>query len=692
MEPAPANSRTPPWKLGAMFLLVALVAARLLTLSWHASILDRYEFRQLQTADSTYWIAHDGWQAAYPLPLFGPPWSVPMEFPTYEVIVAQWHHLTGQPLEQSGRLIGILFLFATLPAVFDLLALAGLSPSRRLVVLSVILSSPVYLFYARTFMIETTALCLAVWFLAAFRRTLQRPTWAWIAATTVLAILAALTKITTFVVFGLPAVALGGYFLLRPSPSGQSARRGRLVFAVLLPAAISLALMWWWVRFSDVVKDSNPFTGFLTARELHRWNFGDWALRSDWSFWIHLQENLVSYQLAEGALAVAVLGWAFAPARARWMAAVGVLGYLSGPLIFANLYHIHDYYYTANALLLTGSAGLLLASCWDDPRLPRGTNWTALSLVFICQFYAYYRGYYSHLRHPAPPPPALATAIRAAVPPDDVVLIYGADWNPLLPYYAQRRAVMVPGERENETDVLEQVLQRLPPRRIAAMVVHGDRLRHRPDFIRTRTAHFGLAPEPFARAGEDDLYLPAAEIPRALASLSGPASAGVQLLVAPDHDAFTTALHLQDAGGLDLTMVSPHPTVLRTRYGYGNGRVLGQLVLNAHAPSELEISPPTGATSIKAVFGLPDEAFAPGKAARTDGITVDIFELQVGGYRRLLFHRDLDPALVAADRGPQTAALVSAQPYTGTLLFRFGTGPRDDPTNDWAYWASIEVR
>src|SRR5258708_7627745 len=190
--------------LVVMFGLVALLAIGLVTLSWHASLLDRYEFRQLQTALSTYWIAEGGCPLAYPAPLVGPPWSVPMEFPTYQVMVAAVHHLTGLPLEQTGRLIGIIFLFAGLPALYDLLSLAGLPPSRRLVVLALVLSSPVYLFYARTFMIETTALCFAVWFLALYRRALESPHWGWIAATTLMATLAALTKITTFLVFRLP--------------------------------------------------------------------------------------------------------------------------------------------------------------------------------------------------------------------------------------------------------------------------------------------------------------------------------------------------------------------------------------------------------------------------------------------------------------------------------------------------------
>ena len=51
----PASGGTSSRSLNVMFGLVVLVAVVLLTRSWHASLLDRYEFRQLQTALSSYW-------------------------------------------------------------------------------------------------------------------------------------------------------------------------------------------------------------------------------------------------------------------------------------------------------------------------------------------------------------------------------------------------------------------------------------------------------------------------------------------------------------------------------------------------------------------------------------------------------------------------------------------------------------
>lgn len=660
-----------------MFALVAGLALLLLAQSWHASLLDRYEFRQLQTALSTYWIAQEGWQLDYPLPLFGPPWSAPMEFPVYQVIVATLHSLTGLPLEQTGRLTSILMLLATLPALYDLLSLADLKPSRRLIVLTVVLTSPVYLFYARTFMIETTALCFSVWFLALLRRSLANPAWPWVAATALAGTLAALTKITTFLVFGIPALALTVAALRRPA---ATVRRSAL--AALVPAVVSLGLGWWWVRHADAVKDSNPFTGFLTARELHGWNFGTWNLRFDASFWIHIQENIVGYNLAEGALALALLCAVFAPARSRRLAAVAVLGFASGPLVFANLYHLHDYYYAANSLLLLAAAGLMLAAAWDDPRLPRGTNWLVLGLVLAFQLHAFYRGYQSHHRHPAPPPPELAATIRNAVPADGVVLIYGADWNPLLPYYFQRRALMVPGERENETAVLEQVLARLPPRRIAAMVIHGAKLRARPDFIRERAIRFGFSSEAAARDKDDELYLPAGQAP-----LRPPAPA---ISFAGEYG-FPTDLKTDNPTGAALAIFRPAPQAVRSRYGVSSAELDGHPILNAHAPSELEFHPAPGARHLHAVAGLPDGAFAPGRDAITDGITIEVIAVTPGA-RQLLYQRRLDPARQPGDRGPQTIELDLPAGFTGELILRLGNGPAGNPTNDWAYWASVEIR
>jgi hypothetical protein len=675
------------------FVGIILLALWELTRSWHASILDRYEFRQLQTALSTYWMVHDGYHFDYLTPLFGPPWSVPMEFPTYQWCVAALTRVTGMPLEQSGRLASLLFFAATLPAVYDLLALAGLKSSRRLLALAVILSTPVYLFYARTFMIETAAVCFAVWFLCLLRRSLVTPQVGWTLAATLMAVLAALTKITTFVVFCPPAAIMAGWLLFGP---GRPERAGPALplrlLAAMVPVTVALALGYWWVLHGDAVKHSNPFTGFLTSTDLHQWNYGAPGLRFDPGFWRHAQETVFQFVLCEGGVALALLAVTLASRAARWTALACLTGFFTGPLLFTNLYHIHDYYYAANAILLTGAAGIVLASAWDNERMTPAARWTAMVVVVILQFLSFSRGYGTYHWRPAPPPPEIGTIIRECVPADGVVLIYGADWNPLLPYYSERRALMVPGERENETAVLEQILARLPPRKIAAMVTVGEKFRHRPDFIRERAARFGLSPRAFATGDDVDLYLPDVTIAQAGSRLADRHFATARILMSPPAVQLPADVKEQDLAAINFSMATPHPGHARSKFGVSIGTVDGHEVINAHAPSELFFTPPTGATHISAAVGLPAAAYAQPPPAATDGIDVEIFEQQPDGWRRSLYRRNLDPVARAADRGPQAIELDNGGPFTGQVVFSIGPGPAGNLTDDWAYWARIEIR
>ena len=662
------------------------------TRSWHASILDRYEFRQLQTALSAFWMTKAGVHLDYLTPLFGPPWSVPMEFPTYQIIVAALSTTSHLPLEQCGRLVSILFFLATLPALSRLLEDAGLDQSQRRIALIVVLTSPVYLFYTRAVMIETTALCFSVWFLHLLQRSLHRSDWKLLPAVILLAQLAALTKITTFAVYALPAGLLTLAQLWRPvAPVSTMARTwARLVLHAGLPVGLALATCLAWIHHSDAVKDSNPFTGFLKSSELHTWNYGAWGLRFEPSFWHHLLENITRNQLSEGALAIVLLCATLATSKARSVALTALAGYLSGPLIFANLYHVHDYYYTANALLLTGAAGLLLASAWEHPLFRSGTRWMALGLLVAFQYLAFDSGYHFYYWKPAPPPPDLATIIRETVPPDGVVLIYGADWDPLLPYYSQRRALMVPGDRDAETKVLEDVLAQLPPRKIAAMILVGDKPRGRAEFIQERARRFGLWPQAFATSAAADLYLPVGQIPISARQLQGRHFTTARVEFAIATPPLPTDSKEQTFGPGDFPDANPGPLRARSRFGISSGHLDGLPVINAHAPSEITYQPPPGSTRLTAVAGLAPAAYAKPPPEGTDGVTVEIIEVLPDQLQHTLYRREMNPALHPADRGPQAIVLDHGTPFTGALILRVDPGPAGNFAYDQAYWTRIE--
>ncbi|WP_438479501.1 ArnT family glycosyltransferase [Oleiharenicola lentus] len=695
----PESPRRPsPGNFGPaiVFSGVLLLAMWMLTRQWNASILDRYEFRQLQTAVSIFWMKQEGLRLDYLTPLFGPPWIIPMEFPTYQWCVTLFSNFTGMALDQTGRLVSVLFYVAMLPAIYGLLGLVGLTPSRRLLALGVVLITPVYLFYTRTVMIESTALCLAVWFLYALYRTLTKPQWTWALATCLFAVLAALTKITTFALYALPAAALTIAEIRRRgigSGKFKLAAASRPALLAALPVGLALGAVLWWIARSDAIKHSNPFTGFLASTELQRWNYGWLGLRFEMSFWMQLTKNVTENILSEGAIALTVLCATFATSQARRVAYVCIAAFFAGPLIFANLYHVHDYYYTANALLLTGVTGLLLASAWDNPRLTAASRWALLLVLFLVQYRAFDRGYHYYYWKEAPQPPALAEIVREITPEDGVILIYGWDWNPLIPYYAQRRTIMVPDGREDDFSVLETILEKLPPRQVVAMLIkHDPRRPHHEPFIDNRARRFGFLPTAFATSEHGELYLQETAVSHASNQLREIPLGDVILNIRPPTSPDEDKLPLNKIKPEEFTMTSPRPTAARSRFGISVAGDGDRRIINAHPDSELIFTPPKGATEIYAEFGIAEAAYASDAKAVTDGVVVEIHEQRPDGFRRLLYQRRLNPAAVATDRGLQVIKLDGIGPFNGTTIFKITPGPDNNPVNDWSYWGRIEIR
>ena len=697
IDSSEANPSAPSFErlLVVTFWLMLLVALWCWSLSWNAPILDRHEFRQLQTAESTYWLKQDGFRLNYETPIFGPPsWSIPMEFPVYEWCVAEVSRFTGLPLDQSGRATSILFLLATLPAICGLAGLAGLSRPGQLLVAAVVLSSPVYLFYGRTFMIESTALCFSTWFLLGIGRSVRDLSWRWALVATICGVLGALAKVTTFAVYCFPAAGLA-LWLGWPHWRARKTAAPRVWAALALcclPVLISVIIGQQWVQHADAIKDANPFSGFLKSSEMTAWNWGTLDQRLSLSVWNEVWSNVRQFVLSESAAVVVLIGAAVVASRMRRFALASAVAFLAGPLLFTNLYFRHDYYYSANALLLLGAAGVLLAGMWQAKDLPRAAKLAALALFFGTQLLSFYRGYGFNHRRQLPQPPAIATIIRETVPSDGVVLIYGWDWDSRIPYYSQRRAIMVPAGREDELKVLEDVVGQLPPLKIDAMLIKQRvPTPFSSEFIRDRLKRFDLSSAPFATSADGDLYLAENKIGPASAKLKAQSFKDAVVNVATDKNDNPDRLDDTNLATLDLAISSPHPVSARSKFGLKTGEYGGHTVLFAHPISELKFNPPAGAKTISFEFGLVDAAYSKPGGDVTDGVGFSIYELRPDGLRREIFHRELNPAQVPADRGPQTIHLDAAGPFTGSIIFRTTPGPKNNFVNDWAYWSAISI-
>ena len=693
ITPAASASDRP---LVVTFWLMLLVALWCWSLSWNAPILDRHEFRQLQTAESTYWLKQDGFRLNYETPLFGPPsWSIPMEFPVYEWCVAKVSGATGLPLDQSGRATSILFLLATLPAICGLAGLSGLSRPGRLLVAAAVLSSPVYLFYGRTFMIESTALCFSTWFLLGIGRCVRDLSWRWSLIATICGVLAALAKVTTFAVYCFPAAGLA-LWLGWPYWKARKTSASRVCSALALcciPVLISVIVGQKWVQHADAIKDANPFSGFLKSSEMTAWNWGTLDQRLSLSVWNEVWSNVRQFVLSESAAVVVLIAATLVASGMRRFALASAVAFLAGPLLFTNLYFRHDYYYSANALLLLGAAGVLLAGVWNAKPLPRPAKLAALALFFGAQLLCFYRGYGFNHRRQLPQPPGIASVIRETVPRNGVVLIYGWDWDSRIAYYSQRRVIMVPDGREREIKVLEDILGQLPPLQIEAVLIkQRDNAPIDSAFIRERIRRFDLVPVPIASSADGDLYLTRermASVAEKILHLNAPGvSLNSQRPAGSDRE---EALKRDDVSKLKLPGMKLFPTSGRSMYGLTMAEYEGQPAILAHPVSELYFTPPAKADRIEVEFGIAAAAYASPGGAITDGVGVEIIEQRPDGLRRVLYQCDLDPVHRSVDRGPQRAKIEGRGPFSGQLIFRMNPGPNGNFINDWVFWRRIVI-
>lgn len=660
------------------------------SLSWNEPILDRHEFRQTQTAISAHWLLQEGWRLDYPTPIFGPPWSIPLEFPVYQGCVATLTKITGLQLEAAGRATSIGFMLLTLPAVYLLAGLFGLTRPQRLLVVAAVLSSPVYLFYGRTFMIETCALCFSTWFLLGIghaARDLSLP-WAVLAAIT--GMLAAVAKVTTFAVFCFPAFGLALWLAwpnLRRPRSGASLRL-RAALLCGLPVMLAVAAGTWWVHYSDALKHANAFSGFLTSQAASPWTWGTLDLRFSATIWWEAWRNLTQFVLSEGAVVLLLVCFTLVGPRVRRLSAAATLAFFVGPLLFTNLYYRHDYYYAAVALFLMFAAGLLLAAVWASTTLPARARQLIVATFFATQLLAFYQGYGFNHRRELPRPPPIAEAIRQAVPAEEAVLIYGWDWNTLVPYYAQRRAIMVPGGREREFEVLDAILQRLPPTSVAGMLVRhvgGD------EFIANRTTRLGLNAAPVATSPDGDLYLRVDLIAKATDRLRSLATS--DLIVNLDHAATPADVDLKESsqGEFDLPIFNPRPNRVLSQFGVTATTIEGRSVLLAHAPARLFFPIVEGASQVRLQTGIAPAAYQAGESNLTDGVIVVLAHVSTTGIRQVLHRRDISPVTQHTDRGIQEIILNLPHGLAGELEVHLSPGFMGDISKDWAYLAGVRI-
>jgi hypothetical protein len=429
--------------LAALILGLGVLAMR-----WRLPLLGMHSFRQTHTAITAYWLMHGSPWFAYETPVLGAPWSIPFEFPFYQLLVAGLAQWTGLSLDSMGRFVSYLFIVLTIIPV-RMLARAWKLDDRCIRVFAILLlCSPIYLFWGTAFLIETFVVFFCFWFLAEVELATRSLHWTSLVLSIFCGVVGALGKITTFV----PFVCLAGLILLNDL---MKRFRGRhtLLPPILIGAAITLipfTLFEIWTRFADSQKRKNPIAIHMlsTLPSTHRWYLGTWGQ----VFSLDMLETLLRAATdTMGVLAVPIVIASVPLAlsykiidRRNGTILLGALGAFLLPFVlFANSHIVHNYYDTENAIFLICAQSIVVGGLFSTGH--RQGGWNLLALIVASQLFWFGLFFVRDIRNPLDRPLlAIAQAIDEKTDPEGVVVIYGQEWSSVIPYYARRRALMAP--------------------------------------------------------------------------------------------------------------------------------------------------------------------------------------------------------------------------------------------------------
>ena len=438
--------------LTTAFVAALIASAVVLFTTIAQPLLEAHSFRQTQTAITSYWFIHDGFTPAYQTPISGYPWKIPLEFPFFQALVAWITELTHLPLDEVGRGLSYVFFVATLVPVALLCRSLALGHRVFLIFGTVYLLSPQYLFWGRTFMMESTATFLSVAAIAAvvpffFSRhvTPYRAL-----AVVVLASLAVAQKITT----GLPVVMVLVTSLaiacLRAWMRGDRNVARVPAYGIAL-LAIPVLLGLGWTYYTDLIKEQSDLAKLWTSTGLRSWNIGTLHQRVSSELfrgviWTRsLKVNAGSY------VGLAVLGFFYVKETRRSqviIAAVTVALFLLPFLLFTNLHIAHNYYQTSTTIYLIFLLALALTYLANHSL--RRVFLLAFALVLVSNLAEFKQVYWPIARASFTPDKnttlAIAKLLREDTPAEARVLLYGYSMSSEVPYYAERKSATVPDE------------------------------------------------------------------------------------------------------------------------------------------------------------------------------------------------------------------------------------------------------
>ena len=430
--------------LGFIVLVSSLVRIPLLSLTLNES----FGFRQAQTAIAVREYMHDGLLQLSPLPIFGNPWQVPMEFPIFQVVAAIFGSLTHLDAAVAARAVALIFFQISAILIF-LLARKAFDSIAGLAAVALYEFSPYGMQWGSAALIESLAVALvllSIYFLWQWGE--KRELWMLCVAVAA-GVVGFLVKSTTPIPW-IP-VFIAVLYLTRNHPSSFSKVKYWLLGLSPILSGLLAGLIW--TKFADSYKGQNIYSAELTSSALRDWYFvGQIAPRFDVDNWKVILEFIAFSRISIFYLVAPILAF-LVWKRARVITIALSAVYLIAVLIFFKLYFVHAYYHMA---VFPATVLIWGAAIWGLSKKLPVFQWLKFFIAALAVFtllslsWASREGDRVHENQSGSLSlPSVVEQMRELTRKNEVTILVGCDWNPLYPYYSGRRAIMVISALEN---------------------------------------------------------------------------------------------------------------------------------------------------------------------------------------------------------------------------------------------------
>ena len=686
--------------LATLFCAALTLHCHFATINWHRQFMAGHEFRQTQTALIAHYIDRENnFSIDYSVPLLGKPWVLPLEFPLYEWGVVALSRASGWPQFEAARAISLACFYLTLPALYLLLGRLGLTPAQRLFALACTLACPVYIFYARAVLVDPMALLFSAWFAAAFLLALQERHLGWLLVCVLAGTVAGLVKSLVWFVWVVPAALYGAWRLRADWRAGGLRPALRTLGWGLGAVAAPFGVAIWWALYTDGIKAAHPSAHIFTSASLARDNYGTFSLAARLSpeTWRNLLDCWQQSLLPPWAVALIVLPGVLLLPRWRRRIAGAVTLFLVAQLLIPLAYAYQDYYfYAANAFAAAAVAFVFLGLL--ETRLPRPLAALLLLVPLAALFGNYHAGYFRLQSVASDGGSPLTHSLRHLLYPEEVLVISGQDWAPIVPYHAQRRALLIRHGLERDAAYIERAFTDLRDEHVGALLLSGPE-RTNTLLLATAERLLGIDPRPVLEYGDTTVHLHQDIVAaRTADTLRG---AGYADLVwhepleprsarEPLAGAEREVATLTGRDRLLFARMSPRPYRFHAQFEPGRFPRGENHILMAHPVTRLWFHVPPEATHITVDFGLSEAAYNdPHKAS--DGFELRVSRLQPDGGLRPLYSRVLNPRDNTADRGEHHADIALLPGAAGDLVVETLPGPHGNLSFDWAFLGNIRI-